>query len=335
MRKLNDSAYLYASGKIKVLENALLTSEDVEKLIDARSNDEILKILADHGYDSRDIDPAEAHFYDELIENARSDVYEFIQSIAPSVENFHIFLYPTDYHNLKVAVKSEIGGAEKSFYMKGGSVPVKALVHAVRERDFGALTRPMAEGVEQAFEQFERSGDPQEIDIILDNHCFLDMKRLALRSGSDYLKSYVDTVVDVSNIKSFFRLRRMNATRVFAARVMQVGGLIAPERLASLYDAGVEAFVRALEGGAYGELVSQGAKLLGEPGGMAALEQYCDDFQMRTVRRARRIPFGEEVLAGYLLAKETEFKMIRIIMAGRRAGLGYEEIKGRLRLLYV
>ena len=38
---------------------------------------------------------------------------------------------------------------------------------------------------------------------------------------------------------------------------------------------------------------------------------------------------------GYLLAKETEFKMIRIIMAGRRAGLGYEEIKGRLRLLYV
>ena len=50
---------------------------------------------------------------------------------------------------------------------------------------------------------------------------------------------------------------------------------------------------------------------------------------------ARRIPFGEETVIGYLYAKEQEFTAIRSIFAGRAAGLDGETIRARLRETYV
>jgi V/A-type H+-transporting ATPase subunit C len=50
---------------------------------------------------------------------------------------------------------------------------------------------------------------------------------------------------------------------------------------------------------------------------------------------ARRIPFGEETVIGYLYAKEQELTAIRSIFAGRSAGLDGDTIRQRLRETYV
>ena len=46
-------------------------------------------------------------------------------------------------------------------------------------------------------------------------------------------------------------------------------------------------------------------------------------------------PFGEETVIGYLYAREAEITAVRIIMAGRMAGLDGETIRSRLRATYV
>lgn len=55
---------------------------------------------------------------------------------------------------------------------------------------------------------------------------------------------------------------------------------------------------------------------------------------MAYLARARKIPFGEQIIIGYLYAREAEATAIRIILAGRMAGLDGATIRQRLRQTY-
>ena len=48
-----------------------------------------------------------------------------------------------------------------------------------------------------------------------------------------------------------------------------------------------------------------------------------------------RTPFGPEVGAGYLGAKEAEFTAVRTILSGKLAGIAAEDIRARLRMRYL
>ena len=48
-----------------------------------------------------------------------------------------------------------------------------------------------------------------------------------------------------------------------------------------------------------------------------------------------RTPFGPEVVAGYLGAKEAEFTAVRTILSGKIAGIAAEDIRARLRMSYL
>ena len=56
---------------------------------------------------------------------------------------------------------------------------------------------------------------------------------------------------------------------------------------------------------------------------------------MVCLAQARRIPFGEQAVVGYLYAREAEFTAIRTILSGRMAGLDADTIRERLREAYV
>ena len=77
------------------------------------------------------------------------------------------------------------------------------------------------------------------------------------------------------------------------------------------------------------------AKLLDSGGGLTEFERACDDALMSYLQRARRTPFGPEVVAGYLGAKEAEFTAVRTILSGKIAGIAAEDIRARLRMSYL
>ena len=70
-------------------------------------------------------------------------------------------------------------------------------------------------------------------------------------------------------------------------------------------------------------------------GSLTAFEKGCDNAVLKTAAGARRVPFGVEVALGYLIAKEAEWTAVRIVMAGRLAGLSADAIRERLRDAYV
>ena len=70
-------------------------------------------------------------------------------------------------------------------------------------------------------------------------------------------------------------------------------------------------------------------------GALTAFERECDNALTAYLEAARRVPFGEQAVIGYLYAKEAELTAVRTILAGRRAGLSGERIRERLRETYV
>ena len=82
------------------------------------------------------------------------------------------------------------------------------------------------------------------------------------------------------------------------------------------------------------EAAQAGAEALGG-GPLTQFERLCDNALTAYLSQARRVPFGEHPLIGYLYAKENELTTIRIILTGRLAGLDAETIRERLRESYV
>ena len=93
--------YVYAVARIRSAELRLLTSSVLESLLAAKSYDECLRLLSDHGWD---ID--ESMSLSTILKNERDKTWKFISELVSDPHVFDVFLYANDYHNLKAAVKS-------------------------------------------------------------------------------------------------------------------------------------------------------------------------------------------------------------------------------------
>jgi len=75
--------------------------------------------------------------------------------------------------------------------------------------------------------------------------------------------------------------------------------------------------------------------VLKETGLFTDSRKLLDNKLMQHVKSAKYVSFGIEPLVGYLIAKENEIKIARIIMAGKLAGIPSEQLRERMRETYV
>ena len=76
-----------------------------------------------------------------------------------------------------------------------------------------------------------------------------------------------------------------------------------------------------------------GAEALAES--PSAFERWCDNKIIQTIKPQKYNPFSVEPLVAYVLAKENEIKTVRIILTARLNGLEEEQIRERIREMYV
>jgi V/A-type H+-transporting ATPase subunit C len=293
------------------METDLLTREEILKLTELRTVQDIMNVLALHGYgDGTELEnPRE---FEGILSANLEATYKEVYSVISDESELNFLKYPNDYHNLKVLLKAEFLGTDGSgLLMDSGSIPKEEMAEMVRKREFLGMTVEMRGAVEDAIEQFARSQDPQEIDIRLDRACYKDMYQAAEESGNDFLKGYVRMLIDTLNVNAFVRLKEVGKPAAFFKRVFLEGG--------DLDESGVEREASNV-------LTKVGPK---------GVEKYLEDQRMDYVKDALYVPFGIEPIVGYLRAKEAEVKDLRMILTGKVSGMDGEAIKERLRETYV
>ena len=332
MTKIKDTDYLTISARIRAMETHLLTRERMERMLEARTDEEAAKVLVECGYEEL---PALTHAgLDELLSAARADLYKQLKGSVPDKRLVEVFQMKYDYHNAKTLIKAAAVGADADrLLMEGGRWSAAQIKDAFQRDSLRDFTDPFRQAVVQARELLNGGGDPQLADFVLDRAYFEEMRAAAEGTGSTFLQGYVRLLIDETNLRSAVRSARMGKGSDFLSQVLLPGGNVEVHTLTSGKGADLSAVFRA---GPLSEAAEAGTALTAPGSGeLTAFERLCDDAVMNYLAQARRIPFGEQAVVGYLDAREREFTAIRPILSGRLAGRDADTIRERLREAYV
>ena len=95
--KIKDTDYLAISARVRAMETTLLTAERMERLLEARSDEEVSKLLQDCGYP--ELDAARPERMDAALSEAREALLADLGGSAPDAGFIDIFKLKYDYHN--------------------------------------------------------------------------------------------------------------------------------------------------------------------------------------------------------------------------------------------
>ena len=342
MKKLQPTEYMYASARVRSLENRLVGRERMEVLIEARTSEEIMDRLSEYG-----IKPAEsadgAAPVGEALSAAREgmlltilrEAFDEVEHAVPDPALFRYFRYPYDCNNVKAALKCAIRGIDAGdMLFDFGTVPADKVEDMIREGNYEALPPALAAAIPEARAAYDRTADPRRIDTVLDRACYADMAAAAEATGDETLIAWMKVKIDLTNILTTLRILRMgmgSVGRAFLEEALLTGGSLGQRFFTDAYESGEAGLWEALSPTAYYRL----ARVEGDPRPLYAVEKACDDLYMDKVREGARIPFGAPVAGGYLVGCETSVKNIRILLAAKDAELNTDVIRERMRVSYV
>ena len=151
MSKIRDTDYLTLSTRVRAMETRLVTRERMERMLDARTDEEAVKILTECGYEEL---PALTNAgLDDLLSKARAALYRELSTAAPDRRVVELFQMKYDYHNAKVLVKAAAIGAEPDrMLMEGGRWSPARLRDAFQRDSLGDFSEPFRQAVLRARE---------------------------------------------------------------------------------------------------------------------------------------------------------------------------------------
>jgi V/A-type H+-transporting ATPase subunit C len=245
-------------------------------------------------------------------------------------------LINNDFHNTKVILKAEFLGQDfDELLTDTGSITAGRLKIMIKDRNMSEMPLIMQKAIEECIDTFNRTGDPQSIDLILDKASFQLMKETAQRSKIRFIIELVEILIDLANIKMFLRVKRLKKSWDFLSKVLIPGGRIDEKVFIEKLEGTLESFIDVLRYTSYGHFCEEGIENFKNTGSLTVFEKLSDNFMTSFVKKAKYIFLGIEPLVGYLIAKENEIKIARIIMVGKINNISNEIIRERLREAYV
>lgn len=331
MKKTKDTEYLYLSANIRAQETKMVGSQALRKMISAFTPEEAYKTVTDAGigldYDYRDFESA--------LTQELSSTYERLEKAAPNPEMFKIFRYKYDGHNLKTLIKAQAAGKDtEGLLVLLGTVDEKTLRSGLRDGSFGSLEPKLAKAALEARDSLAKVNDPQLVDVIIDRAVLECMADHAKPYKSKFLTHLVNATIDIANIRSFIRIKRMGQELSFLKGVLSEGGSIPVSHYYDVFLKNFDDFFEMLDTTPYGPVLSPSYEAIKNKGSLSLFEKLCDNYMVNVLKESRFVPFGIEPVLSYLLAKENEVQSIRIVMASKIAGVAPEKITERLRETY-
>lgn len=330
-------SYEYAAAHIFALENKLLGKDRVERMVEAPNPSEALKVLSETEYAAGISELDGPHDYEKLLSAEMRKVYNFFQTISPDPDITNLFFLKYDFHNLKVLLKSRYLDSDQDDLLitAGGTLPIETLKDAVKEGDYSKLPHYIGSTLEEIDQAMSIKVDPQKMAVMLDRAMYQHILHVCKKKKNEFALEYFTMQADLINIRSFLRVKRIDESFEFLKGLLLPGSQLGEEFFLAAMQEPTENIINRLKHAKYSQVVSQGVEEFMKTGLLSAFERMMDDFLLDFVRAARWNPLGIEPIIGYLLAKENEVRIIRIIMVGKINNLPADIIRERLRDVYV
>lgn len=323
--KVRDTDYLYATMNIRANEKKLLNSRGIERMIEAKTPEEVSKILSEFGYGQNallNIDDVEA-----AIQSAEEETVRIVSDACDNDSIKNVFLLKYDFHNIKVITKANFTHQDAENLLSGVSlIPGEKLLSMIKDGDLSSLPEKMRAAYMAAAEVLAHTGNAELSDYILDEACFDMMTDTAKESGSEFLLGYVKLLADIANLRLAVRMIRRGKEEDIEARLLSFGGIAKEKFLRKNLSEELSTthLARAAE---LGEVTAKGEASFAE------FERELDTLPVKYMQEAKYVAFDERPIVAYLASREADAVTVRIIMSGKIMGLSPDEIRSRLRVV--
>ncbi len=321
-----DNGYAYAVSRVRAKELSLLTAQTVDTLLAAKNAADCVRLLAEKGWGTGDANVSA----DRLLAEERDKTWSLLAELVEDLSVFDVFLYVNDYHNLKAAIKLCYTSLDAvDVYIPHGTIPPDEICRAVASRGWGDLPAHMREAAEAAMLALTHTGDGQLCDMMIDRAALSAILTAGKESPYQLIRDYAALTVAAANIKIAARCQRTGKSLAFIREALAPCDTLDISSLAQAAASGFEALLAYLEGTRYAEAAA--ALRVSS----SAFERYADNAVMALIKPQRYHPFTLEPIAAYLLARENELRLVRLILTAKQNQLPEASVRERLRELYV
>ncbi len=317
--------YIYAVARIRSKELSLLTRQDIDQLLSCKTYDECLRVLHDKGWGNGSDDSAEA-----LLSAEEEKTWALIRELTDDLAPFRVLLIPTDYNNLKAAVKCVVTNTEPhDVFLPGGTIGPEVMMRCVKENDFSPLPPTMMEAADSAYHTLLHTEDGQLCDVILDRACLMDVQNAGKEAGHELLGQYAELTVAISDIKIAMRACKTGKSRAFLDSALAPCATLDIGELAAAACKKPEDVFAYLASTPYGGAAEEMKK------SYSAFEKWCDNQVIGLIQEQKTNPFTVGPLFAYVLARRNEIASVRIALSGKLNQLDEDMIRERMRDMYV
>lgn len=336
--------FAYSVALVRVLETFLLSENEVERMILAPNVKEAFRILNEFDYADNKVgidNPAE---FQKVLNEGLIDIKERLSEVTPDERVMQILWFYYDFHNIKTMVKAKLSEQpyEKIEHMLSpmGAIPVESLrmfIFAETNAPFNISERSeiyIKRRIKKVIELFEKVKTPLAIDLYLDQKMMKMIFNIAEDSKNDFLIKYVRKLIDLTNIKLFFRMKSQNKDLDTYEMAFLWNGVIPYSKFKDAFNGGLSDFPEAMRSTHYASIIADGYKHFEEEHTLIHLEKLIEDHLTNYIKEAKLTPFGPEPLIAYFLAKKNNALIMRMILVNKLNNTDPDEIRTRLRKLY-
>ena len=272
------------------------------------------------------------HLAEQLAADRVNQAAQDARALSPDPALVDCFLYAYDAANLKMLLKARLLGLSAPALSDCGTIPADALRHAVTDHRYSTLPAAFRDAMNRLEQNIVTGIDPMSIDVAIDRAMYQLIFSRLKGTHSPVTLQYFRGHVDLLNAVALLRVRQMKNDEAFFMSVLLDGGTIRAQswRLCFAQPDMLSAMLAP-----YGASVTEAAKNAVMDGKrLPALEKAMDDALLE-LYRPFRFQICPERAAAYFLAVQRETAAVRLILAGKQNGFDAENIRERLRDLYV
>lgn len=325
----------YAQGVVmaRVYEKKLLDRARLDKMIDAKDADEAFKILMDTDYAKSADGVRGVGDYELLLKNETARAFKAgSEMLGGDKRILEILSLKYDYHNLKTMVKAKVSGKDMDdlFIYSSDNRPDKIKLQ-FESGHFTDTKSEFANALREAEAKYTDTLDPQMIDIVMDRAYYSHLYSIAKSLDIDLFNDYVGASIDFYNISSMLRAVKMGKSTNFLNEILVDGGGISVNKLISLSREEFDRLALTIKSEKIGRTLVECIDDYKASGcSLTVVDSMKDVYLSRLNSDSRFIPFGPEPIFAYLVAKEKEISMIRLILVGKLNKISSAKLRERL-----
>jgi V/A-type H+-transporting ATPase subunit C len=321
-----DWRYTFATAQVRALEDRMLTPQLLTELANTKDITELAEMLAGTEYavspQAIDLD------MEQMLRQRRTEIRRFFEQLITDDKIIQLFRARIDFANIRLAVrrlvlKKPLG----SDYCQEGNVSKDAFEQVFEQENYSGLPKYFQQGVEAGVVGYYKNKNVRDIDLEIDRVEADSLLELAADTGSIFLAELFRMQIDLTNIRT---MMRMKFTGLPSTDAFLTGGYIEKSKLIQCLDIGYEALAQHFYATPYYHLIEIGANYLQKENSFLKLEAVCDEHLLGFLKTTRYIAAGTQPIIAYLLAKEHEIRMVRTVLACKKAEIEPKVILDRI-----